>query len=430
MRIAYIAAGAAGMYCGACIHDNTLATALSQLGHDVPLIPTYTPTLTDEPNVSLPRVFFGGVNVYLQQKFALFRHTPAWLDRIFDSPPLLRLASRFAGRTNPAELGELTISMLRGEEGHQRKELRKLVAWLKQHARPQIVCLTNALLAGLARAIKRELRVPVICGLPGEDLFIGGLPEPHRSQVRALLRERCRDADGFIALNRYYADYMAGYLDVPRERIHVVWPGLNLEGVGGEPPSAESKSPVTIGYFSRIAPEKGLRLLAEAYCLLRRMPEVGPTRLRAGGYLGGEQKPYLGEIRRDMAARGLAGEFDYAGSLDRARKIGFLRSLGVFCVPTIHPEPKGLPVLEALACGVPFVAPEHGAFPEYAEATGGGLVVTPNDPQALADGLARLVRDTQLRAEMGRRGQAAVHQDFTAARMAEQTLEVFRRYSG
>lgn len=417
------------MYCGACIHDNTLATALAQLGHDVPLIPTYTPTRTDEANVSLPRVFFGGINVFLQQKFALFRHTPWWLDRVFDSPALLRLASRFAGRTNPAELGELTVSMLRGESGNQRKELRKLIAWLKEEVRPQIVCLTNALLAGMAREIKRELRVPVVCGLPGEDIFLDGLPEPSHSEARALLRERCGDADGFIAMSRYYADFMAEFLGVPRERIHIVRPGLNLEGYG-EIQNAESRmqnEPVVIGYFARIAPEKGLGLLCEAYRRLRQMPGVGATRLRAGGHLGHSGRAHLEQIRRDMAAWRLMEQFDYVGEPDRAGKIEFLRGLDIFSMPTTYREPKGLPVLEALACSVPFVEPAHGVFPEFAEATGGGLLVKPDDPQALAEALARLVTDARLRDEMGRHGHEAVHRDFADARMAEQTLEVFRR---
>ncbi|MCX7824056.1 MAG: glycosyltransferase family 4 protein [Verrucomicrobiae bacterium] len=426
MRIAYIAAGAAGMYCGACIHDNTLATALAQLGHDVPLIPTYTPTRTDERNVSLPRVFFGGVNVYLQQKFALFRHTPWWLDRVLDSPALLRLASRFAGRTHPAELGELTVSMLRAEEGNQRKELKKLIAWLKGHVRPQIVCLTNALLVGLAREIKRELRVPVICGLPGEDLFLDGLPEPSRAQAHALLRDRSRDADGFIAMSHYYADLMANYLGVGRERIHVVWPGLNLDGCKLRPRTTNHESRVTIGYFARIAPEKGLHLLCEAYRLLRQIPGVRPTRLRAGGWLG--DRDYLSAIERDMTAWGLAGEFEYVGELDRERKIEFLQSLDLFSMPTVHPEPKGLPVLEAMANGAPVVQPDHGAFPELIRATGGGVLVKPKDPQALADGLATLVRDDVLRAELGRHGLEMVHRDFSDQRMAEQTLEIFRAY--
>ena len=71
MRIAYITAGAAGMYCGSCLHDNTLAAALLELGEDVVLVPTYTPLRTDEPDVSIDRVFFGGINVYLQEKVPL-----------------------------------------------------------------------------------------------------------------------------------------------------------------------------------------------------------------------------------------------------------------------------------------------------------------------------------------------------------------------
>src|SRR3954462_10195801 len=130
MKVAYITAGAAGMFCGSCMHDNTLVTALRARGHDALLIPTYTPIRTDEPDVSQSRVFFGGINVYLQQKLSLFRHTPWSLDRLLDAPRLLRWVSRFAMRTQAELLGELTISMLRGEHGYQRKELAKLVHWL------------------------------------------------------------------------------------------------------------------------------------------------------------------------------------------------------------------------------------------------------------------------------------------------------------
>ena len=84
MKIASITAGAAGMYCGSCLRDNTLAAALIEAGHDALLIPTYTPIRTDDENVSQPRIFFGGLNVYLQQKTGLFRHTPRWFDRLLD----------------------------------------------------------------------------------------------------------------------------------------------------------------------------------------------------------------------------------------------------------------------------------------------------------------------------------------------------------
>src|SRR6266576_6343164 len=114
MRIAYITAGGAGMFCGSCMHDNTLVAELIHQGHDALLIPTYTPIRTDETDVSQKRVFFGGINVYLQQKLSLFRHTPWFLDRLLDQGWLLRLASRFAVKTEARELGALQVSMLQG----------------------------------------------------------------------------------------------------------------------------------------------------------------------------------------------------------------------------------------------------------------------------------------------------------------------------
>src|SRR6516164_3430297 len=145
MRIAYITAGAAGMFCGSCMRDNTLVAELQRQGHDALLIPTYTPIATDEADVSQSRVFFGGINVYLQQKLGLFRHTPWIMDRLLDRPRLLRWVSRFAVKTRAEDLGDLTISMLKGEHGHQRKEIDKLVGWLADEVKPEVVNLTNAL---------------------------------------------------------------------------------------------------------------------------------------------------------------------------------------------------------------------------------------------------------------------------------------------
>ena len=85
MRLLYLTAGAAEMYCGSCLRDNALAAALLARGHDVVLTPIYTPTTTDEPNVSASRVFFGGVSVFLEQHVPLFRYTPAFLDQVWDS---------------------------------------------------------------------------------------------------------------------------------------------------------------------------------------------------------------------------------------------------------------------------------------------------------------------------------------------------------
>src|ERR1019366_3453042 len=130
MRIFALIAGAAQMYCGSCIRDNALAAELKKQGHDVLLLPLYTPTLTDELNVSDARIFLGGISVYLEQHSRVFRHTPWILDRLWDSRWALQLASRRSIAVDPRRLGEMTVSMLRGEQGFQRKEIRKLTRWL------------------------------------------------------------------------------------------------------------------------------------------------------------------------------------------------------------------------------------------------------------------------------------------------------------
>jgi glycosyltransferase involved in cell wall biosynthesis len=425
MKIAYITAGAANMFCGSCLHDNTLAAALVRLGHDALLIPTYTPIRTDEPDVSTRRVFFGGINVYLQQKLSFFRHTPWFLDRVLDARRLLRFVSRWAVKTQAEELGALTVSMLQGEHGHQRKEIDKLVGWLASEVRPEIVNLTNVLLSGIVAELKRRLRVPVLATLQGDDIYLESLPAPYRQQALDLIRQHCQQIDGFIATSGYYADFMSEYLAIPRERIDVIYPGLNLNGHGTT--NGGDGAP-TIGYFARICPEKGFHVLADAFQLLRKDPGARQYRLRVSGWLGENNRAYFEEIRGRIASSGLANSFEHVPCPDHVSKVKFLQGLDVLAVPTTYREPKGLFVLEALANAVPVVQPRHGSFPELVEMTGGGLLVKPNDPADLANGLRRLLEDPDERRKLGLRGQEAIRRDFTADRMAEKTLAVYQAY--
>jgi glycosyltransferase involved in cell wall biosynthesis len=427
MRITYITAGAAGMYCGSCMRDNTLVAALARRGHDALLVPCYTPIRTDEEDVSQKRVFFGGVNVYLQQKWSLFRHTPWLLDRLLDAPSLLRWAAGYAGKTQAADLGDLTVSMLKGEHGKQSKEVAKIAQWLAAEVKPQVVNLTNALLSGMVHELKRAVAAPVVCSLQGDDIFLESLPEPFQTQSLRLIREHCREIDGFVATCGYYADFMAEYFAIPRERIQVVYPGLNLAGHGGARP-ARGGRPFTIGYFARICPEKGLHLLADAFRLLRAEPAAPRCRLRVSGWLGDSQKKYFDDIQTRLKEAGLADDFEHVESPTHADKVRFLHGIDVLSVPAPYHEPKGLYVLEALANGTPVVQPRHGSFPELLEATGGGLLVNPDDPRDLAVGLRRLRDDPALAEELGRKGKEAVHARFHADRMADETAAVYANY--
>lgn len=423
MRLLHITAGAGGMYCGSCVRDNALAAELLARGHDTALLPIYTPTLTDEENVSGDEVLFGGISVYLQQHVPLLRKTPAIFDKIWDSAAVIKA---FAGRSvgvDPKFLGELTVSTLKGETGFQAKEVGKLLHWLAGQKPFDAIVLPNALLIGLAGPLRRESGARIFCTLQGEDLFLEGLQKPFRDECLALIRQKVGDVHTFVAVSRYYAGFMAGYLGIPRDRIEVVPLGINLEG--HDPERGPREGPFTLGYFARVAPEKSLDLLAEAYIRLRKEKGLPPSRLEAAGYMAPEQRPYLAAIEDRLREAGLLGEFRYHGTVDRAAKIAFLRSLDVLSVPSRYVEPKGLYLLEAMANGVPVVEPRHGAFPEIVDAIGGGLLFEPGSTEALADAILSLWKDPARARELGQRGARGVREHWSVARMADRALEVY-----
>ena len=411
------------MYCGSCLRDNALASALLDRGHDVLLTPVYTPTTTDERNVSAPKVLFGGVSVYLQQHVPIFRHTPALLDRLWDSTPVLKMASKRQIKVDPTVLGEMTVSMLRGLEGFQRKEIMKMLSWLESEPRFDVVNLPFALLISLARPLRDALKAPIACTLQGEDLFLDSLQEPWKSQSLDLIRKAVGDVDLFIAVSDYYADFMTRYLGIDRQRIRTVPLGITLDGHEVQP--ARRSPPYTIGYFARVAPEKGLHVLADAYHRLRSKPNAPPTRLLAAGYLLNEHRDYLSSVEQRLRDWGLAAEFTYAGAPDRAGKIALLRQMDVFSVPAVYAEPKGLSLLEAMANGVPIVQPRRGAFTEIVQRTGGGTLVVPDEPEALADALLALLIHRDRASTLGRAGADGVKRQYSVAHMAESAEKVY-----
>ena len=429
MRILSITAGAAGMYCGSCARDNALAAELLARGHDVTLVPVYTPTRTDEPNVSLPHVLFGGISVYLQQHAALFRKTPAFLDRLWDSP---RVIQTFAGgaagavSNDPRLLGDLTLSMLRGEQGLLHKEFSKLLDWLRSEPPPDIVNLPNSLLISLAAPLRKTLQRPVCCTLQGEELFISELAEPYREQAISLIQSQVRHVDRFIAVSEYCARFMANYLAIPASRITVVPLGINVTGYALHPAptagDAADGAEFRVGYLARVAPEKGLHVLAEAYTHFRRRCGGARARLDVAGYLAPGHQAYLSGIVRKLDEAGLAGEFAYRGELDRDGKLRFLRNLDVLSVPATFAESKGLSLLEAMASGVPVIQPRRGAFVEIVEKTGGGLLV---EPDQLAEGIYTLWQDRALAARLAQRASEGVRAHYTVARSAALLLEVY-----
>jgi glycosyltransferase involved in cell wall biosynthesis len=180
-----------------------------------------------------------------------------------------------------------------------------------------------------------------------------------------------------------------------------------------------------VGFFARIAPEKGLHVLANAYRRLRKDGRLPNARLEAAGYMAPEHETYLKDIERELKQAGLGEEFNYRGVLDREQKIAFLQSLDVLSVPATYDEPKGMFLLEAMACGVPLVQPSRGAFTEIVEKTSSGLLVEPDDVESLAAGVLRIYEDPALREKLGQSGFENVREHYSVARMADRALEAY-----
>ena len=420
VNIVQITPGAGGMYCGNCFRDNALVGALRARGHTTLMVPLYLPLTLDEASQSAGTpTFFGGVNVYLDQVLPLYRKAPAWLRRWLDSPALLRKAAGRAAKTRAAEVGALTLSMLRGEEGNQTRELEELVQWLSaQPAMPEVVILSNALLLGLARRIHERTGAAVVCTFQGEEAFVNGFPPAERQTTWELMAQRARDIHLFIAPSRYYAEVMGRALRLEAHHVVVVPNGISLEGyIPVERTGPAGDSPV-LGYFARMCPEKGLDLLIEAYLALKKPGRLPRLRLKVGGGCGPADEPFVARLQERLARAGVLGDCTFHPNLDRAAKIDFYQSLDVLSVPALYGEAFGLYVIEAMAAGVPVVQPRHAAFPEILEATGGGLLCEPN-AAALADTVERLLKDEPLRRQLGAAGRRAVERDFHLERMAE-----------
>ena len=423
MRILSITAGAAGMYCGSCFRDNALAAELLARGHDVTLLPLYTPTRTDERNVSARRVHFGGISVYLQQHSSLFRRTPRLLDRLWDAPSVIRAFTGRAASTDARLLGALTVSMLHGRDGVLRKEFDKLTDWILDEPLPDVINLPNSLLIGLAAPLRQAVSRPVCCTLQGEELFLNGLVAPYRDRALAMIREQVHHVDRFIAVSEYCAAFMSDFLTIPASRLEVVPLGISMDGYERR---REARDEFRVGYFARVAPEKGLHVLADAYVRLRRRTGPAPIRFDAAGHLASNNTPYLNDVRRTLDRAGLGGEFVYRGELDRAGKLAFLRDLDVLSVPATYDEPKGMFLIEAMASGVPVVQPRRGGFTEIVEQTGGGLLVSPDDVEALADGIYALWHDRDHARTLGDRAYHGVRAHYTIAQSADRLLDVYR----
>ncbi|MBN2588219.1 MAG: glycosyltransferase family 4 protein [Sedimentisphaerales bacterium] len=427
MKIAHLTPSSGDtFYCENCQRDIALVNAMQKMEHEILLMPMYLPVNADEKDLptSSP-IFFGGVNVYLQQKLSIFRKTPRWLDKLFDNPKLLQWAGRKAGMTSAKDLAETTISMLNGNHGKQVKELNRLVDWLAlEENKPDIVTLSNVLLVGLVKPIKERLGVPVLCLLQDEDGFIDGLGAPYAKQSWDIVTELAKDIDLFISVSKYYSDVMQERLSLEPELLEVVRMGISLDGYLHRDKLPEVP---TIGYLSRSCSERGLDKLVDAFIILKKNDKLKNARLRISGGARGDDAPFIDSLKKRLSNAGIIDDVEFLPDFSKEAKYKFLNSLSVMCVPEKQPVAYGLYVLEALASGVPVVEPAIGVFPELIELTGGGVLYNENNAQSLAKAMEPLLLDPDYAHKLGQKGRDAVTETLNVENNARELITIYER---
>ena len=424
MKIVHIVPGFGGtFYCGNCLRDSGVVASLKKAGHDAVTLPMYLPlTMNGQASDHEIPVFYGAVNIYLKQ-FPVFRHMPKWFENLMNSPPVLRFAAKKSGSTRASGLEDLTESMLLGSKGHQSEELQQLVDFLRNHEKPDVVHISNALLLGLAKKISEEVKVPVVCSLQDEDVWVDAMHKDQQGKMWRLLAEKAKDVNAFIAVSDFFAGVMQSRMSIPDSKMHVLHVGVNPEAYDYSRPA---KTPQVIGFVSRICEENGFEILVDAFIRLRENPAFSTLKLKATGGMTGDDTKFINKQINKLKQRNLVGDFEIQADFTLSGLRDFFKSVTVLSVPVLKGEAFGLYQLEALASGVPLVQPELGAFPEIISASGGGVTYKPNTAKALAEKLAEVLSDPSKLEIMSLAGRKAVEEHFDCRKLSGQMVDIYR----
>ena len=424
MKIVYVTPGSGGsFYCQNCFRDDGLLLSLSAHGYSVYKVPMYLPSNLEECGKTADTpVFYGAINVYLKEKLPIYRIAPLWLKRVFDSDALLQLAARKAGSTRAAGLEEMTISMLHGEKGRQASELDHFIRYMQKEINPNVVHLSNALLLGLAHRVKKELGAGVVCSLQDENEWIDPMSERYQSDVWNLMAEKAVDVDLFVTASRYYSNLAQKNLKIPADKIRVINGGINLDGYER---SSLSFDPPVIGYLCRMSEYFGLGILVDAFIRLKKDRRFKDLKLHITGGYPGDDKHFVNELLGKISKQGYENDVKIFKNFNKENRVKFLQTLTLLSVPVPAGEAFGAYQVEALAAGVPVVQPTVGCYPEFVEATKGGIIYEPNNSKGLAQAIASLLLDPARVRDLGEQGRRVVWERFSMNDMAKNIVRVY-----
>ena len=422
MKIAYLLPGSGGsFYCGNCTRDKFLTQSLKRAGNDILMIPMYLPLTIDDCEADSP-IFYGAVNIYLEQISPIFKYLPQWAKKLLDSEKILRFAAKQSGSTSASGNEAMTISMLRGEHGKQAHDLDILINWLKEHEKPDVVHLSNALLSGLAAKLKKELGCKVICTLQDEDEWVDEMREQYCSETWKIISENAEHIDSFIAVSQYYANLMRTKLTIPVEKIKVVYNSLGEDLIRKNQHSTDFH---TIGYMSKINSHFGADILFEAFAELKKESQFSKLKLKYTGGYTDDYKSIISEIKHKAKLQNIENDIEFFEDLSYEGKKNFLDSISLFCVPSRRKEAFGMHILEAFAAEVPVVMPEIGAYPELIEKSKAGLCYDSEDVSVLTKTLRNVLTDRELYNNLKQNCHAAIKTAFSTVEQTDKMGEIY-----
>ena len=425
MNIVQIIPGSGGsFYCGNCLRDSKYVIALREQGHQVTKIPMYLPIFADEHDIEEIPVFYGAVSIYMKQLYPIFRKAPEWVDKLLNAKPILKLAASMAGSTNAKGLEEMTVSMLLGEAGKQQEELERLVDWMADHCKPDIVHISNALLLGLAHRIKVRLNVPIVCSLQDEDVWVDAMKPVFREQVWQLMSEKAKDVDLFIGVSHFFSEVMKERMKIVPEKIQSLYLGVDPDDYEY---ITSNKKGRNIGYISRMCHENGLDILVDAFIKLKKKIGFEDVKLLLTGGSTGSDSLYIKEIIQAIAKEKLTRDVLFLDDFEDTARHDFFSQVSVISVPVRNGEAFGMYLVESMASGIPVVQPALGAFPEIIEISGGGLIYEPNTPEVLCETLAGLLSDSEKLIGLSLAARKGVEKNFNIHDHAKEMIEVYQK---
>jgi glycosyltransferase involved in cell wall biosynthesis len=425
MNIIHIIPGSGGsFYCGNCLRDSKYVQAIRDLGHKAVKFPMYLPLFADEGDIRDIPVFYGAVSIYLKQLYPVFRKAPGWFDRFLNSKPMLKLAASMAGSTNAKGLEEMTISMLLGEGGKQKEELDRLVQWMATHCEPEIIHLSNALLLGLAHRLKEKLKVPVVCSLQDEHVWVDVMKPGARDIVWKLMQDKVKHVDGFVTVSDYYASVMKEKMKIPSEKLINLHLGVNLSEYQIVDINLKKRN---IGFLSRMSYENGVDILVDAFIILKKLNGFDDVKLILTGGSTGDDSKLLRNMKKKLRKENLYEHVEFYDDFEDEGRKKFFNNISLLSVPVREGEAFGLYLVEAMASGVPVVQPALGAFPEIIEVSGGGLTYESNTPDKLAEALARILENKELLVIKSRNGYQGVMNHFNILNQAKKLIEFYEK---